>query len=554
VPDPSIVRFRRAVATACAELDRRRQEVNDLNVFPVADGDTGDNMAMTMRAVLSELDRINGQMVDDIGREELVAAVARAALLGARGNSGVILSQIVRGAAEELASRPGEPIDPILVSAAFARAADAAYESVRNPAEGTMLSAVRAMAHRIAQDLAHMEPRRLAPGVPQDEQDELLADVLERALEAGSEAVKRGPEQLEVLREAGVVDAGAYGLTVIVAGVIAALKGDEDAPGLEHHHPPAAGDLHLPQHESSRFRYCTNFAVTGEHLDGPSFVPRLEEIGDSVLVVGDRKTLKVHVHTDEPDLAVSIFETAAEQPEVSRLDVADMREQVAERAARLGRGGDAVTSVATCGAVVVATGAGVVEMYRELGAHVVEGGDTLNPSTYDILAGIHAAPASEAIVLTNSANVILAAERAAELSEKPVCVVPTRAQQTGLTALLAFDSSLGARENADAVTAAAEAVATGGVARAGRDDPAGRFAEGDALGYAGEELAAWGAPRETLAAVLQRVCDGCEVVTVVAGDGAPLPAGEIAALMPDGVELDLHDGGQPAWWWLIAAE
>src|SRR5438128_7054868 len=159
--DPSIVRFRRAVAAACAELESRRQELNDLNVFPVADGDTGDNMAMTMRAVLSELDRINGQMIDDVGRDQLVAAVARAALLGARGNSGVILSQIVRGAAEELASRPGELVDPILVSAAFARAADAAYTSVRDPAEGTMLTAVRAMAGRVTQDLAHMGQSRL---------------------------------------------------------------------------------------------------------------------------------------------------------------------------------------------------------------------------------------------------------------------------------------------------------------------------------------------------------------------------------------------------------
>jgi uncharacterized protein len=553
VPDPSIVRFRRAVATACAELDRRRQEVNDLNVFPVADGDTGDNMAMTMRAVLNELDRINGQMIDDIGRDELVTAVARAALLGARGNSGVILSQIVRGAAEELASRPGEPIDPILVSAAFARAADAAYESVRNPAEGTMLSAVRAMAHRIAQDLAHMEPRRLAPGVPQDEQDKLLADVLTRALDAGSEAVRRGPEQLDVLREAGVVDAGAYGLTVIVAGVIAALRGDEDTPELEHHHVPAGHELHLPNHESSEYRYCTNFAVTGEGLEGPSFVPRLEEIGDSVLVVGDRKTLKVHVHTDEPDLAVSIFECAPGRPQVSRVDIADMREQVAERNARLeSSNGD--VAVATCGAVVVATGEGIVEMYRGLGAHVVDGGATLNPSTYDILAGIHASPATEAIVLTSSPNVILAAERAAELSEKPVCVVPTRAQQTGLPALLAFDSSLPARENADAVTAAAEALSTGGVARAARDDGAGRFREGEAVGYAGEDLVAWGDLHETLVTVFEKVCDGCEVVTVIAGEGAPLDAQALEALMPGGVELDHHDGGQPAWWWLIAAE
>jgi DAK2 domain fusion protein YloV len=556
------VRFRRAVATACAELDRRRQEVNDLNVFPVADGDTGDNMAMTMRAVLGELDRLNGQMIDDIGRDELVAAVARAALLGARGNSGVILSQIVRGAAEELASRPGELIDPILVSAAFARAADAAYESVRNPAEGTMLSAVRAMAHRIAQDLAHMSPQRLGPGVSPEDQDKLLAEVLERALDAGKEAVERGPEQLDVLREAGVVDAGAYGLTVIVAGVIAALRGGDERPELEHQHVPAGRDLHLPQHESSRYRYCTNFAVTGHNLDGPSFVPRLEGIGDSVLVVGDRQTLKVHVHTDEPDLAVAIFQCAEGRPEVSHLDVADMREQVAERSARLsvtgngsGNGDGAVGArAATCGAVVVASGEGFVEMYRGLGAHVVDGGATLNPSTYDILAGIHAVPAAEAIVLANSPNVILAAERAAELSEKPAFVVPTRAQQVGLSALLAFDPSRSAEENAEAVGEAAAGLFTGGVAQAARDDASGRFRAGDAVGYAGEDLVAWGEPGATLATVLERVSGGAEVATVVAGDGAPLGEEAIAGLVPDGVELDLHEGGQASWWWLIAAE
>src|SRR5213592_4998384 len=208
MPDPSIARFRRAVASAYTELEGRRQEVNDLNVFPVADGDTGDNMAMTLRAVISELDRINGQHIDQIGRGVVVDAVARAALLGARGNSGVILSQIVRGAAEELASRPGELVDPILVAAALAKAADAAYGSVREPAEGTMLSAVRAMAHRVAQDLAHMDSPRLGSDATPEQQDALLAEVLEGVLEAGTEAVAKGPEQLAALREAGVVDAG----------------------------------------------------------------------------------------------------------------------------------------------------------------------------------------------------------------------------------------------------------------------------------------------------------------------------------------------------------
>src|SRR3954466_11926374 len=187
MPESQIARFRRVISSAYASLEARRQEVNDLNVFPVADGDTGDNMAMTMRAVMEELDRLDGQEIDEIGRTELVQALARAALMGARGNSGVILSQIVRGAAEELASRPGELIDPILVSAAFARAADAAYSSVREPAEGTMLSAVPAMAHRIAQDLAHMQPQRLDDGVPPEEQDRLLAAGLRRAPRTGQE-------------------------------------------------------------------------------------------------------------------------------------------------------------------------------------------------------------------------------------------------------------------------------------------------------------------------------------------------------------------------------
>src|SRR5688500_16860152 len=162
--DPSLVRYRLVGQVACDEHERMRQEVNDLNVFPVPDGDTGDNMAMTMRAVLDELDALGEGSLEEIGRDKIVEAVARAALLGARGNSGVILSQVVRGAAEELVSRPGELVDPVLVAAAFARAADAAYDSVRDPAEGTMLSAVRAMAHRAAHDLAHMEKVRLEQG------------------------------------------------------------------------------------------------------------------------------------------------------------------------------------------------------------------------------------------------------------------------------------------------------------------------------------------------------------------------------------------------------
>ena len=295
------------VAAACAQLEARRQEVNDLNVFPVADGDTGDNMAQTLRAVMDELDRLNGQPVDKVGRDVIVKAVARAALLGARGNSGVILSQVVRGAAEELSSRPGELVDPQLVAAALSTAAKAAYESVRDPAEGTMITVVREMSHRITTDLAHMPTARLNGDATDEEQNAALADVLERALQAAQESVERGPELLPVLREHGVVDAGGYGLTLLIAGAIAALRGAEaELPEVAHQ---AVTKRHDDVHESSRFRFCTNFVVLGADMPaGRSYVPMLEELGDSVLVVGDRATLRVHVHTDEPERAVAVFD------------------------------------------------------------------------------------------------------------------------------------------------------------------------------------------------------------------------------------------------------
>ncbi len=541
--DPSIERFRRVVGAAYASLEARRQEVNDLNVFPVADGDTGDNMAMTMRAVMEELDRLDGLEVDEVGRTRLVQAVARAALMGARGNSGVILSQIVRGAAEELASRPGELVDPVLVSSAFARAADAAYESVREPAEGTMLTVFREMAHSIARQLAHLEAgkQRLAGEVSEAEQDAILAAVLERAIADGERAVKRTPQQLDVLRESGVVDAGGYGLVLILAGVVAGLRGaGAEAPEVSRQEAPR---LSRPHHEDSRFRYCTNFIVSGHDLIGRDFVAALERLGDSVLVVGDEVTLKVHVHTDQPEAAVALLEDAGA---VTNLDVADMREQMARRRARL----DAERT----GALAVAAGEGLMRMFGELGAHVVPGGETLNPSTYELLAGIHEVPAEEVVVFPSSANVMMAAERACELSEKPAWVLGTTSQQASLLALVELDSAASAEHNAARLSAALAGIASGGVAPAARDDAQGRFRRGDAVGFVGTEIVAWGGAGSTLAQTIEHLAAEAEIVTVIAGEGAPIPLAEIDTHVPDGVELETHEGGQPSWWWLLAAQ
>jgi DAK2 domain fusion protein YloV len=542
MPDPSIARFRRVISSAYASLEARRQEVNDLNVFPVADGDTGDNMAMTMRAVMEELDRFDKLDVDRVDRTELVQALARAALMGARGNSGVILSQIVRGAAEELASRSGELVDPVLVAAAFASAADAAYESVREPAEGTMLTVFREMAHSLTRQLAHLEAdkQRLGSDVSDEQQDAVLAEVLERAIEEGERAVARTPEQLDVLRESGVVDAGGHGLVLILAGVVAALRGGDELPDITHYDAPRRS---LPHHEDSRFRYCTNFIVAGTGLSSRDFLPRLEGLGDSVLVVGDEATLKVHVHTDEPERAVALFEGAGE---VTNLDVADMRKQMAERDARLAAG--------RTGVVAVAAGEGLERLFAELGADVVPGGETLNPSTYELLAGIHGVAAEEVLVLPSSSNVVMAAERACELSEKPARVVPALSQQASLLALVELDPGASADENAERLESALAAVAIGGVAPAGRDDVQGRFKQGDAVGFVDGEIVAWGGTGSTLTTTIQGLAEGAEIVTVIAGDGAPIPLSEIDTHVPAGVEVETHEGGQPSWWWLLAAQ
>jgi len=571
VTDTNLVRFRAAVAGALAHLESRRQEVNDLNVFPVADGDTGDNMALTLRAVLNELDRLQGsdkhRTIDEIGREEIVQSVARAALLGARGNSGVILSQLIRGAAEELVSRPGQLIDATLIGAALANAADRAYSSVRDPAEGTILTVAREMAHRIVADLAHgPETERFGPATEAREQDKAIAAALEGAVQAGEDSVKRGPELLAALRDAGVVDAGGYGLTIIFAGVVAALRGEEP-PALDHYAPAR---ITHPEHSSSTYRFCTNFAVTGSDLRPNRFIAALEQLGDSVLVVGDPSTLKVHLHTDQPELATAVF---ADAGDVSHLDVADMHAQVAEREGRLAaetQDGSADAAAAAppalagrdvrCAAVAVVSGEGLRQLFAELGVHTIDGGPTLNPSTYDLLAGIHDVPSEEVVLLTNSANVIMAAEHAARLSDKQVHVARTTSQQAGLAAAVALAPERSVEENARALGEALARVRTGAVAPAARDDAQGRFRRGDAVGFVQDEVRAWGDPRATLQAVLHTLAtegngEGPpELISVLDGEDAPLGLDEIEGMVNGGVELELRHGGQPAYWWLLAAE
>ena len=518
-------------------------------MFPVADGDTGDNMAGTIKAVRDALENLRTSSLASVDRNLIVTTVAHAALMGARGNSGVILSQIVRGAAEVLTTRRGELIGPALVRDALGAASAAAWTSVGDPQEGTMLTVIREVHEAVAATVAELEETELPDDVTDSVQDAMFAELMGVAIIAGLTALERTPEQLEVLAEAEVVDAGAYGLMVMLGGLVAGLAGIEGPSQIPHQSGATFGG---GTHFDSRYQYCTSCIVTGRELDPKQIVPRLEELGDSVAVVGDSTMLKVHVHADDRDRVKLI---CSEYGDIDQFEATDMHAQVAARTADSGGIAAAPEALADArtGVVAVASGAGLARLFGSEGALVVDGGSTLNPSIEEILAGIREAPGEEVILLPNSPNVVMAAKEAARLAERPAHVLPSVAQQAGLAALIAYDASATAADNVTRMEAELDAIATGLVAEADRDDADGRYRRGDAVGFLGEELVAWGDPAETLRAVLARLGDGAEILTVIEGGEAPLKAGELD-LDLDGAELEVMDGGQPTYWWLLAAQ
>jgi DAK2 domain fusion protein YloV len=508
---------RELVAGARASIEASRRRIDDLNVYPVPDGDTGTNLTLTVRSVAEALER-DGP--DD--RAGLAHEVARAALMGARGNSGVILSQIVRGACDALAES-GD------LARVFRSASDAAYRAVRKPVEGTMLTAIREMA-----DAA--------------EHGGDLPTIVAR----GDDTVLRTRELLPVLTEAGVVDAGAAGLVEIVRGLCAALTGETLSAPVETTEAIGIEAIHQ---ELSRFRYCTVFVVEGDDLDADELVGELERLGDSLLVVGDRQALKVHVHTDDPGKALSLGVTRGT---VAGVEIANMHAQTQQREERLLHAvpGDE----AACAVVAVTAGSGNRALFESFDAGVVEGGQTMNPSTSDILAAIERAPAPGVVVLPNNGNVIMSAEQAAEHAQKEVRVVPTRSLQAGLAALVAFDATRDAGENAEAMQEAADAVATGAVTIASRDVQLNGVAvrSGRWLGLAdGEPVAGGDTFAEVAGAVLERLLDEPRgLLTLLTGEDAPELEpllDEIRTRHPE-LELEVHEGGQPHYPLLLAAE
>jgi len=531
---------RRLADAALASLEANRERIDDLNVYPVPDGDTGTNLTMTVRAVVDAVGATSAA-----SRESLARDVARGALMGARGNSGVIFSQIVRGAADVLGTTNSAAIDTDAAARALRGAADAAYRAVRRPVEGTMLSVIRELAEEAEAQAANGKPPV----------DELLGLLVRR----GEEAVARTPDQLQILRDAGVVDAGGAGLLELVRGVAAAVRGEalpEPAPRTE------GIGLDAIHQELSRYRYCTVFLIEGRELDRTALEAGLERLGDSLLVVGDANAVKVHVHTDDPGAALSLGTSAGT---IDGIEIANMHEQTQQREERL----LAVVPdapPAACGVVAVVAGDGNRKLYESLAEPVgpirlVEGGQTMNPSTADLLRAVQSLAADEAIVLPNNSNVLLAAEHAAVHADRTVEVVGTTSIQAGLAALLAFDGSRSAAENAAEMREAIAGVATGEVTIASRDVELDGIAirAGSWLGLVDDRpVAADGDFEDAAFAVASALLDGDErsLLTLLAGEDAPPlePLLErIGAAYPD-VEVDLQQGGQPHYHLLLSAE
>jgi DAK2 domain fusion protein YloV len=519
---------------ALATLEANRRRIDDLNVYPVPDGDTGTNLTLTARAIMEVL-----EVSTACDRATLAKELTRAALMGARGNSGVIFSQILRGAAEAL----GEAglLDAGTIRRAFRAASDAAYRAVRRPVEGTMLTIIRELAEE-AEDPrnASLEP----------------AALLKKLIERGEDALARTPDQLAVLREAGVVDAGGAGLLEIVRGVSAALSGEPlpDAP------PEAAheADFDAVHQDLSEFRYCTVFVVEGDNLEAEALEAELEQLGDSLLVVGDPSALKIHVHTDDPGKALALGTAVGT---IEGVEIANMHKQTEQRSERLLGAVPDPTHTLETGVVAVVPGAGNRRLFESYGAaRVIEGGQTMNPSAGDILAAIEATPATEVLVLPNNSNVILSAEQAAKLASKPVRVIPSKSVPAGLAAIVRYLPSLDAAENEAAMLEALDQVGTGEVTLASRDVELDgvEVRKGAWLGLADGSAVASSPDFDDVAyAVADRLLvNGRAFLTLLTGAEEP-ELEELLRRVQDGhpgVELDVQPGGQPHYPLLLSAE
>ena len=560
--------FRAAVANLEAHVD----EINSLNVYPVPDGDTGSNMLATVRAALDEAEAVAGQPADRVA-----AAISFGALMGARGNSGVITSQIFRGMAEGLGGK--RRFNGLDLAHALSEGAKTAYGAVAKPVEGTILTVIRESA---------------AAAVTAAERDNDIESVLAATLEASEKSVARTPSLLAILREAGVVDSGGQGLYRLFQGALLHLTGRTPVGVASARAAAGAGakPSTLVAHADEGFGYETMFllrAAGHDGLDVDAIRDHLESIGDSVLVAGDARALKVHVHNERPDLVIGygltlgnlsritvenldnqakdVRETKAAEftggpaPEMSEASIA--RPEVVATSVGDGNGTASPADLPDLAVIAVTAGDGLAAIFRDFGvAAVVQGGQSANPSTGELLAAIKAVPARQVLLLPNNPNVVLAARQVAAMIDRPVAVVPTRNAAEGFAALLAMDPNLDGPSNVTQMTEAGRGIQTVVVTEAVRDATIGgkKVRKGQTIALDPDDglIAVDGDREKCVLAAMTSLPPGYELVTIFYGDGADLAETEamarrIGQVVP-GTEVEVRHGGQPFYRYLISAE
>lgn len=540
----TITEFKEALISASNFLEINKEHVNDLNVFPVPDGDTGTNMSKTIKSAVKQVTESDAK---ELG--SLAAEMSRGALMGARGNSGVILSQLFRGFAEGLKGHDVLTV-PVL-AAAMKSASEMTYLAVMKPTEGTILTVGRESA-----DFAVKHAKKYS--------DLILFG--EAVLEKAKESLANTPNLLPVLKEAGVVDAGGQGLVTIMEGALKALKGEAVLGTAEEGSPQGKEKIERKEISTDdiKFGYCTEFIVNTEsnHVDDlkADLIPR----GDSLIVVGDDSMIKVHVHTNDPGLAI---QSALNYGFLKDIKVDNMRLQHSERLFTdyevEASSAKAPEEMKPYGFVSICAGKGIEEIFRQVGVdYLVTGGQTMNPSTEDILAGIDRVNAEHIFVLPNNSNIFLAAEAAADISEKEVTVLKTRSIPEGINACIHFMPDKGVEENVETMMEAVDDLTTGQVTYAVRDTEMDGIAikKGDYIGLSGKKILAKGeSVNDTTIEMIKKMVDeDAAFVSLYAGED--VSAEDVEALeerldeaFPD-MDIEIMRGEQPIYYYLISVE
>jgi DAK2 domain fusion protein YloV len=530
----------RSVKAGCIKLEHNREKVNLLNVFPVPDGDTGTNMYLTLLAAVKEGEKNMDQPLGKVAK-----AMSSGSLMGARGNSGVILSQIFRGIAKVLEGK--EESDALLFAQALKSGSDTAYKAVMKPVEGTILTVIREISRA-----CEMEAKK---------NNDLTASLL-AGINAGYITLEKTPSMLPVLKEAGVVDSGGQGLLYFLEGMMEIIAGEYEIKLQEYRDKAASAEIPREKEEVSlEFQYCTEMLVKGTNIDVDRLREQLSTLGDSMLVVGEEEIVKVHIHSNHPG---KILETCLQWGNLSDIKINNMLEEVHEQMLNWEeaepRNAKAVKKI---GLVAVGGGKGIIEILKSLGVDiVVEGGQTMNPSTEELLNASQEIDAEAVIILPNNSNVIMAAEQAAQLSERRIEVVKTKSVMQAVTALIAFDPEGELNEIAEAMREEIQNVNYGEITYAVRDSSVNGFKiqNGDVLGIvAGEITVVCQNNGEAVIQLLERmVKDDTELITLFYGgdvteEEAIIITAKVQETYED-VEVELHYGGQPHYSFLLSAE